>query len=180
MVHEVEPEDGAGLEAAVAGDVLGCDVEDAGFRSEHEEPVFRERPAGRAESVAVKRGAEADAVRERDGGGAVPWFHQCRVVFVERAHVVSHVVFRAPRLRDEHHHRMRRVAPGGDEQLEHVVKRGGIGLPLMDERKYLLQIVTENRRGKRWLACGERVEVAFERIDLAVVCNRAEGVCKLP
>ena len=146
VIHEIKPEDGAGFEAAVSCDVLGRNVEDTGFGSEDEEPVFRERPAGGAKSVAVKCGAEADAVRKRDGGGAVPRFHQRGMVFIERAYVVSHVVFRAPRLRDEHHHCVRRVASGGDEQLEHVVERGRIALSLVDERQNLLDVDLVGRR----------------------------------
>ena len=180
VVHEVEPEDRAGFEAAVARDVLGGDVEHAGFGGEDEEPVAGQRPAGGTEAVAVERRAEADAVREGDGGGAVPRLHQRGVVFVEPAHVVAHVVFRAPGLRDEHHHRMRRGASGRDQQFEHVVERGGVGLALVDDRKQFLDVVAEDGRGERRLARGERVEVALEGVDLAVVRDGAEGVCELP
>ena len=180
MVHEVEPEDRTGLQPAVVRNGFGWDVEHSGFGGEDEEPSVGKRPACRAEAVAVERRAEARAVGERERRRAVPRLHERGVVFVERADVVPHVVFRAPGLRNEHHHRVRRIAPGGDEQLEHVVERGGVALPLMHNWKELLQFVAEERRGEGRLARGERGQVALERVDLAVVGDGAEGVRKLP
>ena len=72
------------------------------------------------------------------------------------------------------------LASRGDEQLEHVVERGGVGLTGLDERQELLQVVAEKRRGKRGLAGGEGVEVALEGVDLAVVREGAEGVGERP
>ena len=48
------------------------------------------------------------------------------MIFVESPHVVSHVIFCAPCLRHQHEHCMRRIASGGDQEFEHVVKRGGV------------------------------------------------------
>ena len=66
--------------------------------------------------------------------------------------------------------------PGGDEQLEHIVERGGVGLAGLHEREELLEVVAEEGRGERRLARGKRVEVALERVDLAVVGKGAEGL----
>ena len=164
----------------MAFDVLGGDVENAGFGGEHEKPRLRERPPGRAQSVAVQCRAQARAVGKADGSGAVPRLHQGGVVFVERAHVVAHMVFRAPRLRDEHHHRVRRIASGRDEQLEHVVQRGRVGLSAVDDRQQLLQLVAEQRRDERAFARGKGVEVALQRVDLAVVGDGAERMREFP
>ena len=180
MVDEVEPEQGTGAEAPVAFDFLGGDVENARFGGEHEKPCLRERPPGRTQSVAVQRRTQARTVGEADCCWAVPRLHQGGVVFVERAHVVADVVFRAPRLWDEHHHRVRRIASGRDEQLEHVVQRGRVGLSAVDDRQQLLQLVAEQRRGERAFARGEGVEVALERVDLAVVGDGAERMREFP
>ncbi len=180
VVRQVEVDHRARLDASVADDARGVDVEDAGLGGEDEEVVLRERPARGAESVAVQRRAGRDAVRERDGGGAVPRLHEGGVVFVEAADVVAHVVLRAPGLRHQHEHRVRGVASRRDEQLEHVVERGGVGLSVADERQDRLQVVAEERRGKRLLARLEGVEVALQGVDLAVVREHAEGVGERP
>ena len=178
--REVEPQERAGAEPAAACDVRGRDVQHARLRREDEEPVRAERPARGAQAVAVERRAEREAVGERDRGGAVPRLHQRGMVFEERAHVAGDVVFRAPRLRQEHHRRMRRVAPRRDEQFEHVVERRRVALARADDRQQLPEVVPEERRGERGLARGEGGEVALERIDLAVVRERAERVRQLP
>ena len=178
--RKVEPQDGAGAEASVTRDRLRRDVEHARLGGEDEESVLRKRPPRGAEAVAVERRANADAVREGDGGGAVPRLHERGMVFVEGADVMAHVVFHAPGLRDEHHHRVRRVAAGRNKQLEHVVERGGIALPLPDDGQELLQLVAEERRGERRFARREGVEVALERVDFAVVGDGAEGMGQLP
>ena len=180
VLREIEPEHGARLETALAGDVRGGDVEDAGLGGEDEEALLGERPARGAEAVAVERRAHARAVRERDGGGTVPRLHERGVVLVEGAHVMAHVVLRAPGLGEEHEHRVGGVAPGGDEQLEHVVERGGVGLAGLHEREELLEVVAEEGRGERRLARGKRVEVTLERVDFAVVGKGAEGVGERP
>ena len=141
---------------------------------------LRERPARGAKSVAVERGAEVLAVGEGDGGRSVPRLHQGGVVFAEAAHVVPHRVACAPRLGQEHEHRVRRVASGGDEKLEHVVERGGVGLAGRDERQDRLDRLSESRRGERRLARGKGVEVALQGVDFAVVRQRAEGVRESP
>ena len=175
-----EPQDRAGRESPASGDAFRRDVEDARLRGQHEETVLRECPPGGTEPVAIKRRAKGDAIGERDGGGAVPRLHERGVVFAERAHVVAHVVFRAPCLRDEHHHRVRGVAPGCDEELEDVVERGGVALARAHDGKELREVRAEERRGERRLARGKRGEVALERVDLAIVCQGAERVCQLP
>ena len=164
----------------MAGDRFGRNVENARLGRKNEKPVLRERPAGGSQSVSVERGAESDSVGERHRRRSVPRFHERGMVFVERPDVVPHVVLRAPRLRNQHHHRVRRVAPGGDKQFEDVVQRRRVGLSSVHDRQHLLQFVAEHRRRKRRLAGGERVEVALYRVYLAVVRDCAEWVGKLP
>ena len=180
VIDKVDPKNGAGAEAAAACDCFRRNVEYACFGGEHEKTVFRQRPARGSEPVAVERRTESDAIGECDGGRAIPRFHKCGVVFVERSHVVAHVVFRAPRLRNQHHHRVRGVASGGDKQLEYVVERCRVRLAGMDDWQELLQFVAEERRGERRLAGRERVQVAFDGVDFAVVRDCAERVGELP
>ena len=179
-VREVEFDHRPRTQPPVPHDRRGVDVENARLRGEDEQPRFRQRPPRGAEAVAVERRPRRHAVRERDGRGPVPRLHQRGVVFAEAAHVVAHVILRPPRLRHEHEHRVRRIAPGGDEQLEHVVERGGVGLAVGDEWQRVGKRVAEERRGEVALARLERVEISFERVDLAVVREHPKGVREFP
>ena len=178
---EVEPDDRAGLDAPMARDVVRRYVQHARLGREHEEPVSGERPPRGSESVAVERRAKPRAVRERDGRRAVPRLHQRRVVLVEGPDVVPDVVLRAPCLRNQHHHRVRGVASGGDKKLEDVVERGRVALLSVHEREYLREVILASRRQRqRRLARGEGVQVALYRVDLAVVRDHPERMRELP
>ena len=80
---QVDQEQLAGLQASQAPHALGRDVEQAGLRAQHDEPVDRLDPAPGAQAVAVERRAHDAAIRERDRRGAVPGLHQAGVEGVE-------------------------------------------------------------------------------------------------
>ena len=119
---EVDEEELARLEAALAHDVLRRLVEHAGLRGEHDPAVLRLEPAPGTQAVAVERRADHAPVGERDRGRPVPRLHQALVVRVEAAQLVGQVVAALVRLRDHHHHRVRQRPAREHEQLEHVVE----------------------------------------------------------
>ena len=100
-VHE---EDAAGVQALLDQDALGRDVEHAHFRRHDHEPVLGDVVARRTEAVAIQDGADDRAVREGDGGGAVPGLHEAAVVLVEILPLGRHGLVPAPCLRDHHEH----------------------------------------------------------------------------
>ena len=73
---EVDEEDVAGLQAALAEHVLGRLVDHAGLGAEHHPAVLGLQPAAGAQAVAVERGADHAAVGEGDRRRAVPRLHQ--------------------------------------------------------------------------------------------------------
>ena len=79
----VDQEHAARLQAALAHDALGRDVEDADLAGQDDEAVVGDPVAGRAQPVAVEHGADDRAVGEDDRGRAVPRLHERRVVAVE-------------------------------------------------------------------------------------------------
>ena len=80
---EVDQEQVPGLEAALAQDVLGRLVEDAGLGGEDDPAVLRLHPAAGAQAVAVERRADHGAVGEGDRRRAVPRLGQAAVEGVE-------------------------------------------------------------------------------------------------
>ena len=120
---EVDEEELAGLQAALALDVVRRLVHHAGLRAEHDPAVLGLQPAAGAQAVAVQRRADHAAVGERDRGRAVPRLHQAGVEGVEALQILGQVVPVLVGLRDHHHHRVREAAAGQHEQLEHVVER---------------------------------------------------------
>ena len=136
--------------------------------------------ARRTKPVAVEHRADHPAVRERDRGRSVPRLHQRSVVLVEGAPVGGHRLVVRPRLRDHHQHGVGQRPAGEDEELQHVVERRGVALPLADEGEQLRQVVAEQLRSAQRLARAHPVDVAPQRVDLPVVGDVAVGVRQRP
>ena len=177
---EVDQEQLARLQAPEPQDLLGGDVQQAGLRAEHDVPVGRLHPAARPQAVAVERGADHAAVGERHRRGPVPGLHQAGVEGVEALQVVRQVVAVAVGLGDHHHRRVGQRAPAEHQQLEHVVERRRVGVAGADDRQDLLEVLAEQLRAQLALAGAHPVDVAHQRVDLAVVADHPVGVRELP
>ena len=177
---EVDEEQLAGLQPPEAPHLLGRDVEQAGLRAQHDVPVGRLHPAARAQAVAVERRADHAAVGERDRGGSVPRLHQARVERVEALQVLGKVRAAAVGLGDHHHRGVRQRAAGEQEQLEHVVEGGRIGVAGRHDRQDLAEVLAEQLAAQLALPRAHPVDVAHHRVDLAVVADHAVGVGELP
>src|SRR4029077_9278217 len=82
---EVDEEELAGLEPALAHDVRRILVEHARLGCVHDPAVGGLEPAAGTKTVAVERGTDHAAVRERDRGRPVPRLEQALVERVEAA-----------------------------------------------------------------------------------------------
>ncbi len=169
-VHE---EDAPGLDAPLEDDLLGLQIQHTDFRRHHHQAVARDAIPRRTQAVPVEDGADHRPVREGDRRRAVPRLHQRRVVLVEGPQVRIHGGIARPRFRDHHQDRVRQRSAGHDEQLEHVVERRGVAAPLADDRQQFAQVVAEQRRLQQALAGLHPVDVAAQRVDLAVVRDEA-------
>ncbi len=168
------------LQPPLLDDLRLGDVEHADFRGHHDVVVVGDDEARRPQAVAVERRADLAAVGEGHRRGTVPRLHQRGVVFVERAPVLVHQRVPGPGLRDHHHHRVGERIAAHDEELERVVERRRVGLSVVDQRPQLRQVVAEHRGRDRPLARPDPVEVAAQRVDLAVVADEAERVREVP
>jgi hypothetical protein len=158
----------------------GWHVERARLGGEHDEVVVGDDVARRPEPVAVERPADHAAVGERDERGTVPRLHHRRVVLAEPAAIEVHVRVPLPRLGDEHRDRVGERATTAHEELERVVEAHRVRLPVGDDRIELVQVVAEQPRLHRRLAHAHPVQVAAQRVDLAVVAEEAVRVRARP
>ena len=179
-LRRVDQEDAARVQPLLDHDVGGRDVEHADFRRHHDEIVLGDVVARRPQAVAVEHGADHRAVGERQRRGAVPRLHQRGVVLVEGAQRRVHGIVVLPRLRDHHQDGVRQRPAGHHQQLEHVVEDRAVAAPLADDRHDLLQILTEQIGLEQRLARLHPVDVAAQRVDLAVVRDEAVGMGQRP
>jgi hypothetical protein len=176
---EVDEEHAARLQPILVLDVLRRDVEDADLGGHDDEAVLGDDVAARAEPVAVEDGADDAPVREGDRGRAVPGLLQARVVLVERALLVAHRLVALPRLGDHHHDGVGDRAAGVLQELERVVELARVARRRVDDGEELRDVV-EAPRGEHGLARVHPVDVAAQRVDLAVVRDEAVGVRAVP
>ena len=176
----VDQEDPARMQALLDQDVLGRDVEHADLGRHDDEVVLGDVVARRPQPVAVEDRADHRAVGERDRRRTVPRLHQRRVVLVERLQLRPHALVAGPRLRDHHQDGVRQRSPGHHQELEHVVEGRRVAAALADDRQDLLQIVAEQIRAQQPFARAHPVDVAAQRVDLAVVRDVAVGVRQRP
>ena len=145
----VDEEHPAGLEAALADDLGGVDVEDADLGAEDDEAVVGDPVAAGAQTVAVEDRADLGAVGEGDAGRAVPGLHHRGVELVEGAAGRVHGVVVLPRLRDHHQHGVRQRAAAEVEQFQHLVEGRGVGGVRRADREDPVQASPGRRRGRR-------------------------------
>ena len=150
------------------------------LRRHDDHAVLGDVVAGGTQAVAIEHRANHGAVGERDRRRTVPGLHERRVVLVEGAQLRAHLLVRGPRLGNHHQHGVRQRSPRHHEELEHVVERGGIAAPLPDDRQELAEIVAEHGRSQQAFPGAHPVDVAAQRIDLAVVRDVAIGMRERP
>ena len=178
--HRIDEQHLAGLQAPLLDDFPLGNVEDAHFRSHHDMIVVGDDEARRPEPVAVERRAYLAAVGERHRRRTVPWLHQGRVVLVKRAAILVHQRIARPGFGDHQHHRVRERIAAHHEQLERVVERCGVGLAVVDQRPDLVEVVAQQRTRNALLSRADPVDVAAQRVDLAVVANEAKRMRQVP
>ena len=170
----------AGPQTIFGHHALGRDVEHTDLRRHDHEVVGGHGVARGPQAVAVEHCADQGAVGEGDRGRSIPRLHERRVVLVEVAHGRVHVGIAAPRLWNHHQHGVRQRSPGHDQELEHVVEGGGVAAARTDHRQELLQVVAEDARTQQAFAGLHPVDVAAQRVDLAVVRHHAVGMRQRP
>ena len=180
MLLKIDEQHLARLQAPLGDDLLLRDRQDAHFRCEHDQIVVGDEIARGSQTVAVERRADLAPIREGDGRRAVPGLHQRGVILVERAPLLVHQRIARPRLRNQHHHRVAERVAALDEELERVVEAGGVGLALVGDRPELRNVVAVQFGIDARLTRRHPVDVAPQRIDLAVMRDHAIWMRKPP
>ena len=159
-------------EASAFDHCLGGHRDDAGFRRRRDEAIGRALPAQRPQSVAVERGADHDAVAERQRGRPVPWLEPDRLVAVEIAHRRGEVSASFPGVGDKAHQGLGHFPAAVDQQLESIVERRRVGSLGPDGAlKVRLEL---------GFARAHPRAVAGDRVDLAVVGEHAKWLRQAP
>ena len=177
---KVDLEHLARSQAAARQDVLGAHLDGAHLARQHKATITRHVVAGRAQAVAVEGGAQGTAVGKGNSGRTVPRLHEHGLVGVVGAALLAQAVIVIPRLGQQHGCGARERTTIHDQELEHVVQNRGVGTLTIDDGHHALKIVLQHGAVQVRFAGADPVDVALEGVDLAVVDDKAVGVCALP
>ena len=178
--RQVRQQHRAGAQRAFFRHLVRRQIQHAGLGRQHHEAVPGHHVAHRPQSVAVQRRPHQPPVGERHRRRSVPRLHQPRVVLEEPPQIRPHRVFRAPRLRNQHQHRVVDLAPAQRQQLEHVVEIRAVAAEILEDRQQLLDVAPERLGRQLGLARSHRVAVAAQGVDFAVVRQHAERLRQRP
>jgi hypothetical protein len=174
-LFEVDQQHLARLQAPLLDDALLGDRQHAELGGQHHEPVIGDEIARGTQAVAVERRADLAAIGEGDRGRPIPGLHQRGVVFVEGAPLLIHQRIAGPGLGHQHHHGVGERIAALDQEFERVVEAGRVGLALIGDRPELRDIGAEQLGIDRGLARRHPVDVAAQRVDLAVMRHHPVG-----
>ena len=103
---------------------LRRDRQHASFRRHDQQAAVGFEITRRPQTIAVQRGADYAAVRERYSSRTIPGLHQGSVIFVERLFVRMHGAVAIPGFGNQHGHHMWKAAAGERERFDSVIERG--------------------------------------------------------
>ena len=177
---EVDQQHLAGLQPPLGDDLLLRDLEHAHFGRHHDAVVAGDEIARGPQAVAVERGADLAAVGEGDRGGAVPRLHHRGVIFVEGAALLIHQGIAGPGFRNHHHDGVRQRVAALHQKFERVVEAGGVALAFIGDRPEAADVLAVEVGAHRSLPRRHPVDVAAQRVDLAVMRDHPVGMRQRP
>ena len=177
---ETDQEHAARLQPTFLLDAFRRQVQHAGLGRHDQLIVVGHRVPERSESVAVQNCADVLAVSGQHHGRPIPRFHHARVELVEVLFLLGHGFMLVPRLRNHHQHGVGQIPARHHQQFQRVVKTGGVtGLRIAD-RSQFVDVVAVQRGTELRFPGMHPVDVAAQRVDLAIVRQIAIGVRQLP
>ena len=177
---QVHPDHLAGSDPALLDDAAGRQRHHAGLRSDHEQIVVGACVAHRPQAVAIHAPDHPVAIACDHRGRPVPRLHHAVAVAEQVLVRLRDGHLARPRRRNQQRLDERQRAPGAHQGLDHGIQRGAVGAARLDDRLDVLVVLAERRRHHSRLVALHPVQVAAQRIDLAIVRERAERLRQLP
>ncbi len=152
----------------------------AGFRADGEDAVACQRIAHGTQAAAVHPRDGPFAVTSGDGSRAVPRFTDGVAEGVEVFMRLGHIGGEAPAGRHQDEFGQRQRAAGAGEDFHHRIQRAGVGGVVGDDGGDVVFIAGESWRAEGGLVAMHEVDIAFQRVDFAVMGQQTEGLRQVP
>src|SRR5262249_41291547 len=156
------------------------DTDHAGLGAGEQQAIAGYGVAQRAQPVAVHASDHPIAAERADPGRPVPRLHHGVAVAVEIAVRLGHGLAFGPRIGNQQALDHRQGAADADHRFEHVVEHRRIGAAGLDDRLDVGHVVAIDGGRHARLMRLHPVDVALQRVDLAVVSDDAERLRQMP
>ena len=161
-----------GAKPALLHNGLAAEIHDTGLGSHDHKTVLGGAPSRRTQTVAVECGAHTLAICEHQQGRSVPGLLNSGIEFIHGRHLWTAVEIWlvAKRFRNQRDQAVGDGAAAADHQFQRGVEVGRIAECGVDDGDDVISGVTPHvlERGFR---CLRPVEIAQQRVDLAVVAQ---------
>ena len=144
-------------------------IDDAYFRGQYDRIVLGDIITGRAQAVAVQRGADSTSVGKGHGRRTVPCFDQGIVVFKKGFQIRVDMGIFAPGFGNHHHYGMGQAAPRHNKEFQTIIEHPGIGTCFIDNGHDIFDLAAPEAVAAHSLPGAHPVDVAAQGIDLAVM-----------
>ena len=179
-LFQINQEHLAGLQTPFTDDFVFRNRQYTGLGRHDDQIAVSHAVTCRTQAIAVQRGTNLATIGEHDGRRTIPGFQHGRMVFIKRFATFVHGGVLLPGFGNHHHHGLADRVTGHRQQLQAVVKRGGVGLVGKADRVKLLQVSAQHGRRHHAFTRFHPVVVALDGVDLAVVRDIAVRMGQWP
>ncbi len=177
---QVDADHAARADPALLDDPRLLERHHADLGAQHHQAVGRARIAHRPQAVAVHAADHPVAVGRDQPGRPVPRLHDAVAVAEQVLMALGDRHLVRPGRRDQQGLDERQGAAGAHQGLDDGIERCAVGAAGLDERLDLLVVRAEGGRHHAGLVALHPVEVAAQRVDLAVVGEHPERLGEPP
>ena len=178
---DIQGDQAARRDLAALDHLVLVDRRHAGFRPGDENAVLGRCIAHRTQAIAIHAGNGPPAIKGGDGSRPVPGLHDRVAVFIHpRPFIGHHLGPLGPGFRDQDRLGHRRRPSGPHQDFKRLVQRRTVGRARLDHRFHIALIAREGGLSDVNLVALHPVDIAADRVDLAIMRQHPEGLGQAP
>ena len=112
------------LQASLLGNLSRIEIHHTYLRCDYHHIVLGDGVAGRTQTISIEHTTGIAAIAEEQGGRAIPWLHQDRVILIESLQILRDWVLVVEALRHHDSHGVRQRQTAHHEELEYIIEAG--------------------------------------------------------
>ena len=167
------------LQTALADHITRFEVHNTNLRGNNYHTALGDGITTGTQTVSVQHTTCITAITEQQSGRTVPRFHQDRMILIESLQILRDGILIVKALGYQDGHRLWQRKTTHHQELEHVVKTGRVAHAFLYDGAQVFD-VTQCLATQDTFTRFHPTAVTTDSVNLAVVSQKAEGLCQLP